>query len=258
MHQYLFSEFSPDEKHNLWLLLQNVFHLSEDDFTAFYRDIKRNFNVPGWEHKQWWLREAFSPSTPSFQDQYQHSPVIGVDLPCTFELDNNVSQKPTIAIIAQDSLRKVDKRVEAIEVGTPFGLEHIECRTQLWTKLYMQLVDVLVQLGYRVYLTDLIKIWVSDGTTKGLPLPKVDRERFAKLITKEMAAFQVEAVLTWGNPAAQSVRNLHLNTRHLAFPHPSGANNGYWAKQMDLPATWANKLAYFQARVQQELKVTTD
>ena len=256
MPTYLFSEFSPEEKHSLCLLLQEVFHVSEHEFTTFYKDIIRDFNVPGWEHRNWLPRSVFASAHPSFQSQYQQSPVIGIDLPSTFELSNGKLQKPTIAILAQDSLRDVKARLEPIEVGTPFGLDHIACRTQLWTKIYMQLVDVLVQMGYRVYLTDLIKVWVSNGTKKGIPLPKADRERFAKRVPKELETFQVGAVITWGKPATLAVRDLHLDIPHLEFPHPSGANNGYWKKKIGMAPTWTNKRAYFQARIQETLKAT--
>lgn len=37
------------------------------------------------------------------QQRYKISPVIAVDLPSLFELNNEVNHKPTIAIIGQDA-----------------------------------------------------------------------------------------------------------------------------------------------------------
>lgn len=251
MNQYLFSQFNPAETNNLFSILQEIFHISNDELKTFYDSTRRDFDLPGWNHKKWLPRDAFTSSVPEFQIKYQQSPVIGIDLPCSFELKDSATSKATVVIIAQDSLRKVDNRVELIEVGTPFGLDNIECRTNLGTKIYMQMVDVLLQFGFRVYLTDLNKIWISDGTKQGISLPKADRERFARAILKELEIVQATAVIAWGRRAEYAVKN--LNIRHLSFPHPSSANNGTWVQAMGKPATLLNKLEFFQSRIQQEL-----
>jgi hypothetical protein len=65
------------------------------------------------------------------------------------------------------------------------------CRKKRNPKLYFTLVKVLLDKGYRVYLTDIFKIWVSSTDrnkenkfTKN-SLQKTDGRRFAKVLENE-------------------------------------------------------------------------
>lgn len=103
------------------------------------------------------------------------------------EFDDGQFDKPTIAIIGQDS--KNDRSYEHLVIGTPYGLHHRGSREGLSrTKLYFEMIQVLLQLGYRVYLTDIYKIWVCDPERKynGIRLTYSDRQRFRQLLPSEL------------------------------------------------------------------------
>ncbi len=253
MNQYLFARFSDTEFNNLTQIISQVF-THQTELEAFYYAAKRDFDTPGWEHQQWRPRSVFTSSDPEFQTKYQNSPVIGIDLPSVFELDNGTDEKPTVAIIAQDPLRRVKNWVEKIEVGTPFGLEKFSARNDLWTKIYMQMIDVLLELNVRVYLTDLLKLWVASSANSTLILPNVDRERFKDLIPQELNNIKAQIIITFGQPAKQAVESLNLNVRHISIPHPSGANNRDFTRKSGMRATNENKVIYFRQQIVPEIQ----
>jgi hypothetical protein len=88
----------------------------------------------------------------------------------------------------------------------------------------------LLKLGYRVYLTDIYKVWVCDPQRPyyGKKLPQVDQERFIKALKSELHFLEPTALITWGKESSSSVSQLNLDIPHRDFPHPSGAANGRW------------------------------
>ena len=123
-----------------------------------YQDIDSTFNQRN-HPLHFTNRTFFKPVDDDFRFRYQEAEVIAVDLPSLLELDDGRTNKPTVAIIGQDP--KSDNKHEQIVVGTPYGLHHKDSREVLKrTKLYFEMVQALLELGYRVYLTDLLKIWV--------------------------------------------------------------------------------------------------
>jgi hypothetical protein len=253
INQYLFSRFSDPEFNNLTQIISQVF-TPQIDLKEFYDVAKNDFNTPEWGHKQWRLRSVFTSSDPVFQTKYQNSPVIGIDLPSLFELNNEEDEKTTIAIIAQDPLRKVEKFVEDIETGTPFGLEKLDARNKLWTNIYMQMIDVLLELNVRVYLSDLLKLWVASSANGNLILPGVDQKRFKDLIPQELNNVKAQIIITFGKTASDTVKSLNLKERHIDFPHPSRSNNGGFTRRTGMKATNENKVNYFRQQIVPEIK----
>lgn len=249
-NQYLFARFSDTEFNNLTQIISQVF-TPQTDLKAFYDAAIDDFDKPGWEHKQWRPRSVFTSSDPEFQTKYQNSPIIGIDLPSVFELDNGTDEKPTVAIIAQDPLRSIED--ERIEIATPFGLEKLESRKNRQTKIYMQMIDVLLELNVRVYLTDLLKLWVARGT-RSENLPNIDKNRFKDLIPQELNNVKATMIITFGQPAKQAVESLNLNVRHISIPHPSGANNRDFINKSGMRATNENKVIYFRQQIVPEIQ----
>jgi hypothetical protein len=177
-----------------------------------------------------------------------------VDLPSLLELHDGRNDKPTVAIIGQDP--KSDNKYEQILVGTPYGLHHKDSREVLKrTKLYFEMVQALLELGYRVYLTDLLKIWVctSERLYVGTELPLADQQRFLQLIKPELAVINPVAVVTWGKKAGDVVNQLQLGIKHANFIHPGGAANGAWKRLLGHSPTNSNKLLYWRTKIAQEL-----
>jgi hypothetical protein len=112
------------------------------------------------------------------------------------------------------------------------------------------LIKVLLDAGYRVYLTDIFKVWVSKASCDdGIPLKKQDRTRFIQVLKAELEIFEPVAIVTWGKKASNGIKRIQLEVKHLEFPHPSGAANGAWCKLMGKPATRENWINYWQEKV---------
>lgn len=241
----LFSKFKAQEFKQLCQLLCSVFETTPEELAELYQGIDNKFNQPGWPlHLV--RRDFFKSVNEEFCFTYQNSPVIAVDLPSLMELDDGIIDKPTVAIIGQDS--KNDSDQEQLVVGTPYGLHHKGSREDLpRTKLYFEMIQVLLELGYRVYLTDLIKIWVCDPEQRydGIKLPKADKQRFLQLIKPELEIVKPVAIITWGKLAGDAVDKLQLNIEHLKFIHPSGAANGAFKRLTGENPTYSNKLNYW-------------
>ena len=249
----VFSRFKAQEFEQLCQLLCSVFNTTPEELLELYKKIDSTFDYPDWP-LHFTDRDFFESANGVFQSIYQTSPVIAVDLPSLWELNDGRNDKPTIAIIGQDSKNNSDH--ERLVVGTPYGLHHKGSREKLKsTKLYFEMIQVLLELGYRVYLTDLLKIWVCNPEQRyvGIKLPDLDRQRFLQLIEPELAVVQPVAVVTWGGEAGDAVDQLQLGIKHLKFIHPSGAANGAWRKLLGDSPTNLHKLTYWRTEIAQKL-----
>lgn len=254
--QYLFSDFRLDEFEALHQELSQIFALSKNDLSTLYQLMRKEFEIDGYP-KHFLNRKIFRSYNNNFQKRYDEALVIGIDLPSIFELDNGDSNKKTVAIIGQDPSRKSEKRVDDIELGTPYGLHLKNCRELLPnTRLYFDLIKVLLAEGYRVYLTDVFKIWVSqsDSDSQGICLSQIDSDRFINLLSAELGIFKPLTVITWGKVAGNTVKALDLKAKHCEFLHPSGAANGAWRKLIAQPATRENKIEFWRQTILKYLK----
>lgn len=247
-----FSKFRHDEFPQLCQLLSSVFQTSPEELREIYTKLGNTFEEEGWS-PHFVPRNFFQSKDQKFQAVYEQSPSIAVDLPSILELDDGVQKKPTIVILGQDSKGNQDHK--QISLGTPYGLHHRGSREKLTnTRLYFKMVQVLMDLGYRVYLTDIFKVWVChpENRYKGITLPKADKDRFLNILEEELAAVDPVAVVTWGKQSAKSIKSLKVGL-HLAFPHPSGAANKAWKKLLEQSPTHANKLAYWELSIKKAL-----
>ncbi|MEO1351307.1 MAG: hypothetical protein AAFW84_21270 [Cyanobacteria bacterium J06635_15] len=253
----VFSKFKSQEFDALTELLCEVFVTTKSELELLYQAIIDDFDKEGWP-PHFANRSFFKSDDRKFRETYRISPSIAVDLPSLFELDNGIDDKATIVILGQDS--KSDQDFEKISLGTPYGLHHRGSREVLTrTKLYFEMVSVLLELGYRVYLTDIHKVWVCNPGRPyhGIKLPKVDREKFISVLKSELLIINPVAVVTWGRVSAKSVTAIDLDIRHLRFPHPSGAANGAWEKLMNQSPTYTNKMAYWKSVISASLSEST-
>ncbi|MBD2501446.1 uracil-DNA glycosylase family protein [Anabaena azotica] len=251
MSQYLFSQFKNNEFKNLYHQLAQVFTISQNQISEFYETMRKEFEEEGCT-KHTFSRNIFHSSNESFQQLYDNAWIIGVDIPSILERNDQTLNKKTIAILGQDPRRQSDTRVEEIEIATPYALHSKYCREKHHsTRLYFDLIQVLLDNGYRVYLTDVLKIWISqDNNGKhSIPLIKQERERFRKILQLELEIFEPLAVITWGKVANKAVHSLDSSIKHLEFPHPSPANHHSWTKIMGKPSTRTNRIEYWQEEV---------
>lgn len=250
----LFSKFQAQEFKQLCRLLCSVFDTTSEELMKLYQDIDNTFEQPGYP-LHFVHRDFFKSVSDEFRFTYQRSPSIAVDLPSLMELEDGRNDKLTVAIIGQDA--KNNSNPEQLVVGTPYGLHHKGSREELRrTKLYFEMIQVLLELGYRVYLTDLLKIWVCNPERRyvGIKLPRADQQRFLELIKPELAVVRPVAVITWGRVAGNAVNQLQqLGIKHLSFIHPGGAAGGAWLRLLGHSPSNSNKLAYWRTAIAQKL-----
>jgi len=248
-----FSNFNDQEFLSIAESLCHVFNTTQSELKTCYGEIISDFDKDGWP-PHYVSRDFFSSQDPAFHTIYTQSPSIAVDLPSLFELADGIKSKPTVVIIGQDS--KSDQDSGSIHLGTPYGLHHKGSRENLpRTKLYFKMIYSLLELGYRVYLTDIYKIWVCNPNRPyyGINLPQADREKLLDILRSELSAINPTTIITWGGDSARGVSKIGLDIQHLKFPHPSGAANGTWQRLMNQSASNENKLAYFRAKASQSL-----
>lgn len=249
----VFCNFKDKELYDLKNLLCKIFVTTRSQIASLYQDVIDDFQKDGWP-PHFVNRNFFKSEDPVFQEIYKRSPSVAVDLPSLFELDNGEKNKPTIVILGQDS--KSDQDSEEIHLGTPYGLHHRGSREILnRTKLYFKMITIFLEAGYRVYLTDIHKIWVCNPNRPydGINLPKGEQEKFVSVLKEEFSIINPVALVTWGKVSANSVRAMKLDIQHLNFPHPSGSANGAWSKIINKSPTDENKLAYWNTVISEAL-----
>jgi RNAse (barnase) inhibitor barstar len=197
MSDYLFSQFQTRELEALHRALSKVLDISLDQLQALYKVMQQEFESEGYpEHKL--PRNIFHSHDEIFQKRYEDALVIGVDIPSLLEKNNNISNKKIVAILGQDPLRGSDKRIEDIGIATPYALHLKNCREKRPnTKLYFEFIKVLLDAEYRVYLTDIFKVWVSQtDCDRSIRFRKEDYARFIKVLKAELEIFELAAVIT--------------------------------------------------------------
>jgi len=223
----LFSYFKSSELERLSKTLAATFQFNETELPnqyARWRVLLNSSEKGGFPDVEE-IALRFQSSDPKFQQFLEASQLVGVDLPSLLEHDNGNESKPTVMLVAQDPFRTTPK--DGISLATPFALHskgarefHEGCRRAF------KMVRVVLDLGYRVYLTDAWKIWVEGKT-----LPPGDRRRFIDVLASEIEIFQPAAIITWGGKAQNAIAQVHSKKQPLiASPHFSGAANGKWCE----------------------------
>lgn len=234
-------------------LISSIFQTSTAAWGELYQKLDAEFEKDDWLAPRYLPRSSFQSEDSQFQSIYERSPSVGVDLPSLLELDNGNENKPTVVLLGQDPKRGYDS--EKVSIGTPYGLHSKKCREELsGIRFYFDMIQVLTNMGYRVYLTDVFKIWICNPERryKGIQLPKVDKQQHLKILESEILAMKPAATITWGSPANIVVEKMSVGS-YLNFPHPSGAANGAWKKLIGKSPTRENKLAYWKLKLEQTL-----
>ena len=168
--------------------------------------------------------------------------VVGHDFPTWFNL--NQSFKGRIMIVAQDPLRSPRWYADCIDVvcSSPFGLQSVEWRKngRGGKRLYL-LISKLVESGYGIYLTDLMKFYVKAENEKALsPTPSLLAE-YADILKEEIGIVNPSAIIMLGNRAVKGLEMLNLQVSDsitkIPMPHFSGnaqkAIKIFFAKEID-------------------------
>jgi hypothetical protein len=249
MSHYLFSQFKANEFERLHRELSEVFDIQQASLQSLYDVMWAEFEIEG-SRQHLLPRSIFRSDDLSFQKRYDEALVIGIDLPSILERDDGVLEKKTVVILGQDPLRKSSERKEEVLVGTPYSVHERSSREKGRSSFYFDLIKVLLDEGYRIYLTDIYKICVSKPSgSQCTSLSNQDRNRFFNVLRAELEVFAPLAIITLGVKAGDMVTSLNLNIRHLPFPHPSHSANKAWIKLIGKSPTNENKIEYWQQTV---------
>jgi hypothetical protein len=245
MSNYLFCKFNDVEAEALHSELSKVFSITRTELESLYENYRTEFDLKN-NTIQTLSRDIFCSDDKIFQKSYDEALAIGIDIPSIFEIDNGILDKGTVFIVGQDLLRSNEKPGE-IEIGTPYALHSKCCRAKRNPKLYFTLTKVLLNKGYRVYLTDIFKIWVSKsnrGNNKLIrnPLQVTDGRRFAKVLGNEVNIFKPLKVIAWGDDASNALKGQEID--HLKFTHP--AYRGISKKMNNKKASHENIKAFWE------------
>jgi hypothetical protein len=240
MSNYLFCKFNDVEAEALHSELSKVFSITRIELESLYKNYRAEFNSEN-NNTQILSRDVFCSDDKNFQKSYAEALAIGIDIPTLFEINNGILDKDTVFIVGQDPLRGKEKPGK-IEIGTPYALHSKDCRAERNPKLYFTLIKVLLDKGYRVYLTDIFKIWVSksnrDNNNKLIrnSLKATDGRRFAEVLKNEEKIFKSHKVIAWGNEASKALKKQKID--HFKFTHPAYLIRLKGASHEKIKASW--------------------
>lgn len=251
MPEYLFSEFKNKEFDLLHKNISTVINVPKTTLGNMYKIMQEEFEVEEPISQITLPRNIFHSQNPDFQQRYDNALIVGVDIPSLLEKNDGDLNKKTIVIVGQDPRRRGNLRIEEIEISTPYAMHKWIHREKLCnTRLYFDLIKVLLDKSYRVYLTDIFKIWVSEpNRDRVISLSRQDKRQFVDVLRVELEIFAPLTVITWGQVASTAFRSLNLNVNHQEFPHPSGAANYRWRQLMGRPATRENRINFWRERM---------
>lgn len=178
---------------------------------------------------------------------------IGLDLPTWFNLKDNDRR---VMILAQDPLRdntwysdidkldsdtsdKIGCREDYICLGalvsSPFGLHNKSWRDKKNGGGRMKaLVEILIERGYGIYLTDCRKYYVYDAS-ESAKYSKGKKEIYKTILHKEIDIINPRSIVALGNQAYSYYRELSGDDeRLLHMPHFSGLTTGSQKKFFEI------------------------
>ena len=154
----------------------------------------------------------------------------GIDIPILLEPDAN-HNGPLIIILGESPLRS-KKDLDAIKephnviLGTPYAL-HLE-KDPPKCGVYRKIFNALVEKGYSLYITDIIKVW-WEGKKDNLLVPDelditIFKEEWKKIKGRK------PVIVAWGKKAQNALKKIEevSNEVILPLPHPSAQNRDSW------------------------------
>ena len=176
----------------------------------------------------------------------------GIDIPVLLKPEPE-TDKPLIVILGESALRN-KKELEDITngasnnviLGTPYAIHLKECPPKCG--VYRKIFDAILEKGYPIYLTDIIKIW-WEGKKDSLLVPNdLDIDVFKKeldILKKERNNNII--IVAWGEKpkdALQKKFNMIPDVEFLPLPHPGQKNWNAWKLRIFEKAVFSGKLEY--------------
>ena len=186
--------------------------------------------------------------------KYDEKTPCGIDIPVLLK-PKSETDKPLIVILGESALRN-KAELEGIKdpknapnnviLGTPYAIHLEKCPPKCG--VYRKIFDAILEKGYPIYLTDIIKIWWK-GKKDSLLVPKdldiVVFKNELDILKKEINNNII--IVAWGeNPkdALQKKFNMIPDVEFLPLPHPGQKNWNAWKLRIFEKAVFSGKLEY--------------
>ena len=168
----------------------------------------------------------------------------GIDIPVLLKPQKEIDNGKVILIIGESPLRSNDEinncpsSKNAI-IGLPYAI-HLPIGYPRQCNVYKMIFNCLLEEGYSVYITDIIKVWRKG---KELNPDKLDIEIFQM----ELDLFDNPLIVAWGKRSADVLEKRFKkkpNDDFLPFPHPSPQNWNNWKLKIFEKAVYDNNVEY--------------
>ena len=140
---------------------------------------------------------------------YNH---LGHDLPYWIEVPKD-EERGRIMLVSQDPLRN-NKLPGCITLSSPFGMHSLDYRGN---RIMTQMVKMLLDNGYSVYLTDFNKLYAK-VQNKPVDFSGM-RKQFIGILMKEIDFWKPTKIIAVGKVSANALKGVTINTGII--PHPN-------------------------------------
>lgn len=265
--KYNFCNFSEKENTFITEIFETSFTLTSEGFESIfeaYRTFKNNFDS-GLDPEKGFVtinRNDIIPKTynQKLLELYKEnkSSQVGIDLPIL--LSPKTPNGKTIMFVAEDPLRDGKYKCDDVILSTPFGV-HISSLRKKSHKVYWEVFEKLLEKGYRIYITDIFKIWIKDITKKGRnakeKINKIDdlHSNFLSGLKKEIDWINPIKIVSYGNSSFGGLLQLNTEQEIVQIIHPAARDN-HWKQKLlelnegDLIANHENKIKYILSKIE--------
>lgn len=187
-------------------------------------------------------------------EKYEESTPCGIDIPVLLK-PKPETNKPLIVILGESALRSEAELKDIkdpknppsnVILGTPYAIHLEKCPPKCG--VYRKIFDAILEKGYPIYLTDIIKIWWK-GKKDSLLVPKdldiVVFKNELDILKKEINNNII--IVAWGEKpkdALQKKFNMIPDVEFLPLPHPGQKNWNAWKLRIFEKAVFSGKLEY--------------
>lgn len=137
---------------------------------------------------------------------------LGHDLPYWIEVPTP-EEKGRIMLVSQDPLRNKQKQ-KHITLSSPFGMHSLDYRGN---RIMTQMVKMLLDNGYSVYLTDFNKLYAK-VQNKPVDFSGM-RKQFIGILMEEIDFWKPTKIIAVGKVSANALKGVTINTGTI--PHPN-------------------------------------
>ena len=146
----------------------------------------------------------------------------GIDIPILLSPVGKES-KGVVMIVGESPLR--NKALDGLIIRTPFAIgTRPECYRQC--NRYKKIIQNIIDKGYSVYITDIIKIWDTNKSKK-LTVSGFDK----KILKKEHEHTNALKIICWGKKSFDCISKFINSKDIIHTPHPSAMATRWWKKK---------------------------